>query len=370
MLALLASLQVCNAQKPDSEEFTSDYILVAGSSAAEEAPAPIAEKSVVMEDMKDTDLSAGCGGDDCCDSCESCCRPKWRFWGEFLYLRPRDAEVTYAVPFDGPVVPPDDVPIQVGRVAMLDPDYSPGFRVGFAYDITPCSSLGASYTQLDSSTSDSISVDAPLVLRSMTIHPSTLEASADWLSAQATHDIDYKLADIDFRRIIACDCCYSLNYLIGARFGHLEQRFDSMFTEIGTETINTDITFDGAGIRLGLEGERRAPCSGWLIYGKSSANFVAGEFSGRYFQGSSTDPQIVDTNWKAGRIVSILELELGVGWSSCSGCFRVTGGYAVNAWKNVVKTSDFISSVQQNDFNDLNGTMTLDGLVARVEMRY
>ena len=311
--------------------------------------------------------------DDCCDSCNSCtcrCKPKWRFFGDFLYLRPRNSEVNYAVPFNGPVTPPDDVPIQVGRIATVDLDYTPAFRVGFARDISDCASLGATYTQLDSSTSDSISVDAPIVLRSMVVHPSTLTAAADWLSAQASYDIRYKLVDIDYRRIFACGERYSASYLIGARYGHLEQVFQSTFTDIATESVNTDVSFDGAGIRVGLEGERRAACSGLLVYGKGSANFVAGEFSARYFQGSSVDPEIVNTSWKAGRVMSMLELELGVGWASPSGRIRLTGGYMVNAWRNVVKTSDFIDAVQHNDFTGLNGKMTFDGLVARAELRY
>ena len=333
--------------------------------------------SVLIRGQNEGACSSACE-DDCCESCSCCvcrCTPKLRFFGDFLYLRPRNAEVAYAVPFNGPATPSGDVPIQVGRIATVDPDYTPAFRVGFDRALSDCSSLGATYTQLDSSTSDSISVDAPIVIRSMVIHPSTPNAAADWLSAQADYDIRYKLVDLDYRRVFACGDLYSVNYLIGARYGHLEQDFRSTFTETGTEAINTDITFDGGGIRVGLEGERHAQCSGFLVYGKSTASFVAGEFSARYFQGSSFDPEIVDASWKAGRIVSMLELELGVGWASRSGCFRISGGYMVSAWYNAVTTSDFIGAVQQNDFtglgvSELGGKLTFDGLVARAELRY
>ena len=48
-----------------------------------------------------------CGGKGCKGGCNSCSKGgkggachTWEFYGEFLYLRPRDAEVAYAVPFD------------------------------------------------------------------------------------------------------------------------------------------------------------------------------------------------------------------------------------------------------------------------------
>ena len=71
----------------------------------------------------------------------------------------------------------------------------------------------------------------------------------------------------------------------------------------------------------------------------------------------------------------MLDLELGVGWSSPKGCIRVTGGYMVSAWYNVVTTADFIGAVQRNDFTELGNTelggkLTFDGLVVRAEFRY
>ena len=210
---------------------------------------------------------ADCGDEACGKVCGGGCASGLRVFGDFLYLRPRNAEVVYAVPFDGPVVPPPAVPIQVGRIATVDPDYEPAFRVGIERCLSECSSIGVTYTQLDTSTSDSISVDSPRVLRSMVIHPSTLDAAEDWLDASASHDINYKLIDLDYRRLWLCGPRHRVSYVAGARYGRLEQSFRSTFASLGTESIDTDVDFDGAGIRLGLEGERQAACSGFLVYG-------------------------------------------------------------------------------------------------------
>jgi hypothetical protein len=316
-------------------------------------------------------IDGDCGDNACREACGSCCSVSGlRVFGDFLYLRPRNAEVVYAVPFDGPVVPPPAVPVQVGRIATVDPDYEPAFRVGIERCLSECSSIGVTYTQLDTSTSDSISVDAPRVLRSMVIHPSTLDAAEDWLDAAASHDINYKLIDLDYRRLWLCGPRHRVSYVAGARYGRLEQSFRSTFASLGTESIDTDVDFDGAGIRVGLEGERQAACSGFLVYGRAAASFMAGEFRGRYTQGSNSDPEIVDASWKAGRLVPTLDLELGVGWASCNGCLRMTAGYMVSAWYNTVRTSDFIGAVQANDFGGLHDTLTFDGFVVRSELRY
>ncbi len=70
-------------------------------------------------------------------------------WGEYLYLRPRNAEVAYGVPIDGAIIPPPVNPIQVGRIGMVDPDYSSGIRFGVSYVLDGCSSITAQYTWLN-----------------------------------------------------------------------------------------------------------------------------------------------------------------------------------------------------------------------------
>ena len=120
---------------------------------------------------------AGCGeagcGNECGDCCEcGCCLPRWRFFGDYLYLRPRNAEVVYGVAFNGPVTSPTDVPIQIAPTGVVDFDYESAFRVGFAGAVGDCSSVGLSYTYFFADTAHSISTSSPYVIRSMVSHPS------------------------------------------------------------------------------------------------------------------------------------------------------------------------------------------------------
>ena len=144
-------------------------------------------------------------------------------------LRPRDAEVAYAVPIDGAIVPPPDNPIQVGPVAMVDPDYSSGFRVGGSWALDQCTSIVATYTFFESHTSNAVAVDAPIVLRSLVTHPGTLNAAADYLAASADLNVDFQTADLDYRAIWWLGECSVVNWSVGARYAQLTQEFDSLF---------------------------------------------------------------------------------------------------------------------------------------------
>ena len=83
----------------------------------------------------------------------------------------RDAEVAYALPIDGPVAPVLGNEVPVGPVAVVDPSYDIGFRAGGNFALSPGASLAAQYTRFRSEDSNSVTVTAPDVLRSLVSHP-------------------------------------------------------------------------------------------------------------------------------------------------------------------------------------------------------
>ena len=304
---------------------------------------------------------------------DGCCRPCWQLYGELLYLRPGNDKVSYAVPINGAIVPPVGVaPVQVGPEGIADNGFQPGFRIGLGRALSECSNLGASYTYFESNTSDTKARPGAFVLRSLVHHPGTANAATDFLQADAAYSIDFQVVDVEFNRLLASGESYALRYVIGGRYGRLEQGFQSMFSNsTDTETVATDVNFDGGGIRFGLEGERHARRSGFMVYAKGNASFLGGEFTGSYVQGDAFGgATVVNAGWSDDRVISIVDAEIGVGYACCDGRLRFTAGYLVSAWSNVVTTDDFISSVQINDSSDVSDTLTFDGLTSRVEYRY
>ena len=81
---------------------------------------------------------------------------------------------------------------------------------------------------------------------------------------------------------------------------------------------------------------------------------------------------LTNTNWEADRIVTILDLEAGIGWHNFTDNLRLSVGYMVSQWFNTVKVNEWINAVQQNNFVDpsdnFKGMIAFDGLTAKIEL--
>jgi major outer membrane protein len=314
--------------------------------------------------------------------CQKCCDPGfgkncWFAYGEFMYLRPRNSEVAYGVAIDDatdtdPAVSP---PIQVGRVGVVDIDGQPGYRFGGGWFLDEATAIQVGYTDFYGNTVDQLTAPAGgAVIRSLVSHPRTFDVASDNLDAVADYDIQFQLIDADYRSLIAYDCDYQIGYLIGVRYGEMRQRFDALFSANGSEFVQSEVNFYGTGLRGGLEAERYTYNRNFFFYGKTYLSLLGGESKARYVQGGSFDPVVVETQWKAGKVVTIYDLELGAGWQNECGNLRVSAGYLFSFWYNVVRTNEWINAVQENNFVDpsdnFNGMMSFDGLTARVEVRW
>jgi len=307
----------------------------------------------------------------CATGCNAACDPTWKVYGEFLYLRPGNDKVAFAVPINGAIVPPVGAPpVQVGPEVLVDLGFTPGVRVGAERAYGCQSALGGQFTWFEGARTNDSAVTPPIVLRSLVNHPGSLSAATDSLAANATSIISFQLADAFYRRYLIRDETRELSFVGGARYAHLDETFRSTFTSAATvETVNTNIAFDGGGIRLGLEAEQRASFSQVLVYAKGYASFVGGQFAGRYVQADGQRGVVVDTGWTEDRAVSILDTELGIGWITRNG-IRITGGYMFSGWFNLINTDDFIRAVRRLDSVNVRDSLSFDGFVVRAEARF
>jgi len=296
-----------------------------------------------------------------CLPVQACAEFPWHVFGEFLYLEPRNTDVPYAIPVNAGGV-------QNGSTGIANPDYTPAFRIGFTRDLYDnTSSLGASWTRFYSSDNDSINVAGTNNVNSLVL---AAPPAGLYKSASASYNIDYDLVDLDYRGVFISSNRYVVNFLLGARYARLEQDFGGTFTGVAPlkDNVNTGISFTGGGVRVGLEGERYAARSGLMVYGRTAASFMAGKFDANYTETGTSGT--ANSEIVSDRVVPILELELGVGWVSPSGHFRISGGYLFNAWYNVMRTTDLVSAVQAGSYSSNLNTITFDGLVLHAEARY
>lgn len=296
-----------------------------------------------------------------------------QFWGhrtawfaDFLYITARNVDQAYATHVDGPI--PSAVP--VAPTSTVDSSYQPGSRVGRNKALDQWSSLRATYWHYQSEASDSLNLPGGTGwIRPEVTHPGTLAADFDKLSATADYEIDLQMIDLTYRKIWKEACDYSLNYVVGLRYGHLEQQFRSEFTVLGIRTVDTDIQFDGAGPRLGLEGEHRMS-GGLLAYGQVFGNLLAGKFSAEYSQQSNMAGVEATAGFDDRRFVPQLELEMGLRWQDSCGNFRIRAGYYVGAWFNIATTATWIDAVQANNVTEVEESLLFDGMAIRAEYRF
>jgi hypothetical protein len=292
-------------------------------------------------------------------------------FAEYLYLRPANVDVVYALQMTGPDPDEDSPTGPVGQVAF---DAEPGIRGGFAWAMSDSSSLQASYTFFEANTSDSIEATGADVLQFQVSHPSVANAGATSISSQAAYDLEFQRIDLDYRRLLYGSCDSALNYSMGVRYASLEQQLlaqQSVGVSTGLTTVTTEIDFDGFGIGFGLDGQRRSQHSGLLVYGKGGASFLAGEFKADFRQVNQFGgAALIANDWTDQRLVSILEAELGVGWQNDCGDLRFTVGYNVSGWFNTLTTGQYIDGVQELEFDELEETLAFSGLTTRLDWRF
>ncbi|MEX0936604.1 MAG: Lpg1974 family pore-forming outer membrane protein [Pirellulales bacterium] len=291
-------------------------------------------------------------------------------FGEFLYLKPRGADVAFAVPQDG--LGAGAVPM--GEIAMAEIEYSPAFRLGAALAVGQDARLVGAYSWFDNDSQTTASAESPLVINPLVLFPGTFNAGFFAEEATANYTIDYTLIDLDYVAVASCTDRHWWGYIVGGRYAELNQDFSVVYPfdpPDGTTSVDTTISFQGAGPRLGLEGERvMFPERGWRVYGRGVANLLVGDFTATFVQENQFNGIEVDTSYTDNRIVPLVDLELGIAWLGHGGRLRLSGGYLVSAWFNMLTTPTWIDSVHAVNVTDRNDVLTFDGLTARAEWRF
>ena len=329
-----------------------------------------------------------CDGDcaDCsvpCDACDDCglmdcgCDPYWRHrsyvFGQYLYFLPADADLSYAIQQNG-VGGTGTVPY--GQVGVLQPNFSSGFRTGFGVAVGCNATIAASYSNFRNHTTSQLTAPSGVggTVNSLVLYPGTINAGSTNQLTTAGYDINYQLADIEYRRLIYGDDWHVFNYALGARYGKLSQQFsqvDNFASPTGVVQTASNINYEGVGFRAGLDGNRRLGNSLLAVYGKTSINVLFGQVHSNYTQYDATTATLqAQSIWRDRRTVPILDYEVGMQWTSRNGHWRASTGYYAAFWFNAVSTGEFIRAVQNSNFVNLGETLSFNGLVSRVEYRF
>lgn len=302
------------------------------------------------------------------------CSPRSFVFGEYLFLRSTDADVTHAQQQNG-IGGAGTVPF--GKIGSVYAGYSSGFRVGGGLWVDECSSITAAYTWYETDGSDTVT--PPTIpggggAVGSLVHDPGASITASVGPVTANHDISFRLAEVLYRDALKCCDWMELNYSAGGIYSELEQTFDQTGTFAGGSAGRIDtassLRFQGGGLKVGLDGRRRL-FDGFNIYGRASAAAMTGRETATYSMTNfSTATTLSRAEWKDNRAVSLFEYELGVGWSTPQERLSISAGYLFQRWGNIVATDEWIAGVRQDSYVDLQNSLGFDGLTARAEARW
>ena len=336
---------------------------------------------LIENDLSQADYVEYAWEDSACDACDACgdavaaccCKPWWAHrcgvFGEFLLLRPGSTDQIFTIEQNSPVA--GDFP--TGPVGRVNIDDSAGYRVGFSLAASDCTSLLASYTRVDGSTSNTITAQPGNVLSSQIIHPSTLTTGASSLQSSARSSFDFDLIDLGYHHVLRSADCYVVNWLAGFRYGQINQDLvtqQEVSTATGLVTNDIDVDFNGFGLSLGIDGERRSQCTGVMVYGRGLSSFLAGDWPESYVQTNQSAGGVVANSYEDYRVTPVLELELGFGWRSRCGRCRASVGYLTTAWYDAMSTRQYVDAVRATNYVSVDETITFSGLTAALEANF
>lgn len=319
---------------------------------------------------------AACGTSICTPDvvcCSPCSEPWWAHcssgFGEVLYLSPGNSDLIYAVEQTDTT----STASPTGPIGITNVDESVGFRVGFSKRNNMCSSFFGTYARWDGETTDTLDRTGTRVLNSRLIHPSTTTVGSQSIQSVTDQLINFQVADMGYRRVVRSSNCSVINCSGGFRYGNLEQGLtgrQTVSTNTGLTTVNTDIDFDGFGIMAGLDGERRAQCCRGLLYGRVVGSLLAGDWTADYRQTNQFGGGVIANHFEDFRVTPVLDAELGAGWISKSGRMKFSFGYLFSNWFNTVSTRDYVRNVRTGQLEDLADVLTFSGLTSRLELRF
>ena len=291
-------------------------------------------------------------------------------FGEFLWLRPGSTDLIYATEQTDP---DPAVASPTGPLGIVGLDAEAGFRVGGSIGLSQCSSIQLSYARWDGSSQHSIEAQQNNVLSSNVTHPSVATSGNSSLEAMASQDMNFQTLDLNYRHLWKKTDSIAVNWLAGVRYGNIEQQFSADQTvavATGLTNVATDIDFDGFGISGGLDFETYSCTTGLMLYGKTMASLMAGEWNATYDQRNQFGGGVISNRYEDFHATPTLDAELGVRWMGKKRHLVLSSGFLMSAWYEAVTTRSYINSVRDGQLTDAGETMTFSGLTARAEWRF
>jgi hypothetical protein len=296
--------------------------------------------------------------------CGPACGPYGGFYAdvEFLYLKP------YRQSLDFAIVSHNLNPDPEGSI-QSDPWRARGaFRVGAGYRLPEDNwDIGFIYTYLHDDEGAALRAPAGGQLFATQTHPGTVEF-ANTAGADAT--LSYNVYDMEIGRSMDVSQHLSIRPFGGLRFADINQNFTVVYNgaDANRDIVGSRIKFDGAGLRAGGQADWKV-LEHISLYGRAAGSLMVGDFNVNQteFNNNGTTP-LTNVQQSYRKITPVMEMGVGVAYHTDH--FRVSVGYEVTNWFNLVDTPSFVDDVHQGKYQRNVSDLGVDGLAVKAEVTY
>jgi hypothetical protein len=325
-----------------------------------------------------------CGGLSDCVPCNYFAQCGWYLGGDYL-----NARVNYSDPAAIVVRNVANGGLDFhDRIVPYDTGYQSTFRVNAGYRWGACGeSLNFSYFNFtDNTVLDSPPVDANVVVAG----PFALNCNP----GERLHtglEVEAHVYDLDYAKRIPictsdCDPCgdggcppWAITWSAGARAGRLDLNSPTQLLAVNGAVLAdalSEVSFVGAGPRVGLEGRRyMGEMQRWSAYGKSSLSLLLGQYDveQRLTTVVPGGPNTIGRqSHNYTRVVPVIDLEVGLS-RQLGKKTLVTAGYFMQVWIDASTVNNLnqpgVAGLNPADVDDANMTM-FDGFMLRIERTF
>ena len=281
---------------------------------------------------------------------------------EFLYLKP------YRRALDFGIVSPALTNDPEGSI-QSDPWHSrAAFRVGAGYRMPEDGwDVGFFYTYLHDDQKGALNASPVGEIFATQTHPGTVEF-ANKAFADAT--LSYNVYDLEIGRSADVSQHLAVRPFGGIRFADINQNFAVVYdgADANRDMVGSRIKFDGAGLRAGGQADWKV-LDHVSIYGRAAGSLMVGDFGvqQREFNNGGTTP-LTNVGESFRMITPVLEMAVGVSYHTEH--FRLSLGYEVTNWFNMIDTPNFVDDVHQGKYQRNVSDLGIDGLAVRAELTY
>jgi hypothetical protein len=298
-----------------------------------------------------------------CDGCGTCDTPaEWLFSAEYLFVRPRRR------PDDFAIVDPADNLAPEGNIKSAGFNMSSGVRAAIGYKAAnnPWETW-FTYTYIKGDGGNSAAAPPGGVIYPTLTRPGLVDTA---LFGQASSNLTYNLYDLDAVRRVAGDNSFNLRLLLGTRYATIDQ--DLAATYFGRDAngtrVQSRVEFDGVGPTVGGEARWLLPW-GFQFFGRAKGGLIIGEVTNTLREtdngGATTNANVRECYYTN---IPMLEMGTGISWEYRN--FRLSVGYEVVNWFNLIDSPTFVDDFAEGKIGRRHGDLSLEGLFVQLGVAY